>query len=169
MRKLRVAAVAAAFAGLGLFAVGCGPTNTSSTDSSKIQKEIDKSKEQQEKRKDELKEGADKVKEGVKEGLDAVVKEGKDLADKANKEVEGFTAALKNVDEEIKKGGDAKKLGDLQAVKTDGEKMLADLKKKITEGIAALKDKASFDTLKGEVMKLIDDLKKKLEPFMKKA
>jgi chromosome segregation ATPase len=165
MRELRLAVLAAAAVGLGVFAVGCGPLPSSD--------KLDTSK---------AKEAADKGKDAVSKASEKAGEVG-DLAGKlkgateeVNKELDPLKKAFESLKEKITTeekaaGTDAGKLtavGKLKETKDGIEKIMKEITEKIG-GLAGLKDIASLDGAKKVIMDLIEKVKPMLKDFMPKG
>jgi division protein CdvB (Snf7/Vps24/ESCRT-III family) len=161
MRELRLAVLAA----IGLVAVGCGPVPSSDkVDTGKAKDAVDKGKDV-----------VSKASEKAGEVGDLAGKL-KGATEEINKELDPLKKAFDNFKEkfaadEKAAGTDAAKMtavSKLRETKDSIEKLLKEITDKIG-GLAGLKDVASLDKLKKEIMDLIEKVKPMLKDFMPKG
>ena len=159
MRMLRIAALAAASVGLGLFAVGCGPVTLPTVDTSKAGKELAKASEK-------VGGEADKLKEDAKK-LEELTNKLKTAGEDANKELGPIDAAMKALGAKIGEEKDEAKLAPLKKIETQASGMLGDIKTKIGD-LAKLKDLTSLDGAKAAITAAIGKLKDLLAAYLPK-
>jgi len=162
MRVQRVAVMIAAAVGLGLFAVGCGPTpGSGGTDTGKG---------------DSSKTGQPSVKAtGGGDKTKALADKAKTAADDLNKDLDPLKKAIEAMKEKVttaKKdaGSDANKLlaaTKLEEAKDEAEKLVKEAGDKIG-GLAGQKDDASLDGAVKATKESIDKAKTKLKDYMSK-
>ncbi len=168
LRKLLLGVVIGAGSIVGV--VGCDKAKE--TTAEKAKETADKAKEAADKAAketaDKAKEAADKAKEmgdKSKEAGDKVVaemgKNVKDLQDSVSKDLAPIETKIKDLNDQAVKATGADKTA-LEAKVKDAGTLLTQIKDKMVAGMVGLKDNASLEKVKSDIMALIGTLKSKV-------